>query len=54
MPIDRVCRQQMTKKLSDDAQAIGLVAMNGLVVLNELAFEEITPEAIKLTEPRTH
>ena len=50
MPFDGVGGQEMAEQLSDDAETIGLVSVDGLVVLNKLAFEKFAPEAVKLAK----
>ena len=50
VPFDGVGGEEVAEELGDDAEAVGLVAVDGFVVFDELAFEELTPESVELAE----
>jgi hypothetical protein len=50
MPADGVTREQMSEELSDDAQPVGLVTMDGVVVLGEHVLEQFPPKPVELAE----
>jgi hypothetical protein len=52
VPFHGVGCEQEAEELSDDAEAVGFVAVDGLVVFDELALKELAPEAVELAEPR--
>ena len=54
MPADGICREQVGKKLSDDSESVGLKAMDGVIIVHEVLFEELTPHAVELTQPLTN
>lgn len=50
MPADGVARKKVAEELRNDAQAICFVAVNGVVILREHAFEKVSPKSVELAE----
>lgn len=51
VPADGIGTQKMSEKPSDVAKAVGLVAVDGLIVLGEGLFELVRPESIESSKP---
>lgn len=54
MPSYTIRANDMAEKASNVTQAIGLVSVNGLVVLDELLLKLVCPEAIETGKPLTN
>jgi hypothetical protein len=50
LPPNRVGRQEVPEKLSDDSQAVRFVPMDRLVILGEHVLKQVLPEAIELAK----
>ena len=50
-PANGVRGEEVPEELSDDAQAVRLVAVDGFVVFDELLLEEVDPHAVQLAQP---
>ena len=53
MPADGVTRHQMSEELSDDAQPIGLVPVDSVVILCEHVLEQLPPKSVEFAEALT-
>lgn len=50
MPVDGVGCEEMGEKLGDDAEAVGLEAVDGLVVVGKSVFKQVCPHAVELAK----
>lgn len=50
MPANGVTRHQMSEELSDDAQPVGLVTVDGVVVLCEHVLKQLPPKSVEFAE----
>lgn len=53
-PDDRISHQQMSEELRNNPQSIRLVAMDGVVVLCEHRFKELSPQPVEFGKALTN
>jgi hypothetical protein len=54
MPANGVGTEQVSEKARDIAESVGLVSMNGVVVLCKCLLEEVGPQAVEFGESFAH
>lgn len=50
MPVNGVARHQVPEELSDNAQPVGLVSVDGVVILGEHVLKQLPPKSVKFAE----
>jgi hypothetical protein len=53
MPSNSTGREEVSEELSNYAQSVGFISMDGLVVFDKRLFEELCPKPIQLAEALT-
>jgi len=54
MPADGVTRHQMPEELGNNAQPVGLVSVDGVVILGEHVLKQLPPKSVEFAETLTY